>query len=46
MIAYSVEFYLMLDIVNRAWHQYDLLIKEKHRKVAPRRQERICNTPR
>ena len=37
MIAYSIEFYLMLNIVNNAWRQYDFLIVEKQRKVAPRR---------
>jgi hypothetical protein len=42
MIAYSIEFYLMLNIVNKAWRQYDLLMIEKYRRVAPRRQERIC----
>ena len=41
MIAYSIEFYLMLDIVNEAWRKYDfkvnLQIIEKQRRDAPRR---------
>ena len=37
MIAYSVEFYLMLDIVNNAFRQYDLQLIEKERKYPPKR---------
>jgi hypothetical protein len=44
MIAYSIEFYLMLDIVNSAWHQYDLQMVEKHRRDPPRRQARVCDS--